>query len=146
LNAQEEVSYSNEDLQKYAKVMIWAEYEKERMTKLYNGWIDNDDNMKSARFVEIRDAKGDSVKMGALAVSQSELSAFALIQNNYDSMTASFRELYIGKIKEEIGASLYNSLNKSLKSEEDLRQRYSRIQDSILERKDDSSEEIQDLN
>ncbi|MEQ9008965.1 MAG: hypothetical protein RLP12_13840, partial [Ekhidna sp.] len=54
VNAQDETSFSDEELTKYATVMVWAEVEKERMTEVYNGWINNDEVLEAARFVEIK--------------------------------------------------------------------------------------------
>ena len=42
-------------------------------------------------------------------------------------MIASFTDVYKGKIKDEIGAGLYNSLRKDLKKDADLKVRYMAI-------------------
>ncbi|WP_425391945.1 hypothetical protein [Ekhidna sp.] len=143
--AQDEVSFSDEELTQYATVMVWAENEKERMTEVYNGWINNDETLAAARFVEIKSAKGDSVKLQEIEVTSDELMAFEQIQVNYDSMTASFKEVYIGKIKEDIGAGLYNNLKKALKSDAEVKAQYQVIYDGLMEasapKEDDESEE-----
>ena len=143
--AQDEVSFTDEELTKYATVMVWAQMEKERMTKTYNDWINNDETLEAARFVKIKSAKGDSVKLQEIEVTDEELVAFEQIQVNYDSMTASFKDVYIGKIKEDIGAGLYNTLKKALKSNEEVKVRYQAIYDGLVptnaETEDDESEE-----
>ena len=131
--AQEEASFTDEELTSYATVMVWAEVEKERMTETYNDWINNDETLEAARFVKIKSAKGDSVKLQEFKVTDVELMAFEQIQVNYDSMTSSFKEVYIGKIKEDIGAGLYNSLKKEMKSNADVKSRYQTIYDGLLE-------------
>ncbi|MEP0987437.1 hypothetical protein [Ekhidna sp.] len=140
INAQDEATFSDEDLTKYATVMAWAEMEKGRMTEVYNGWINNDETLEATRFVEIKSAKGDSLKLQEIAITDDEMVAFKKIQVNYDSMTASFKEDYIGKIKEDIGAGLYNSLKKALKSDADVKTRYQVVYDAIVEESKASSE------
>ncbi|WP_370087156.1 hypothetical protein [Ekhidna sp.] len=132
-NAQEESSFTDDELKTYATVMVWAEVEKERMTETYNDWINNDETLEAARFVKIKSAKGDSVKLQEFEVTDDELTAFEQIQASYDSMTSSFKEVYIGKIKEDIGVGLYNSLKKELKSNAEVKSRYQTIYDGLLE-------------
>lgn len=133
VSAQNETTFSDEELTSYAAVMVWAEVEKERMTETYNDWINNDETLEAARFVKIKSAKGDSAKLQEFEVADEELVAFEQIQANYDSMTSSFKEVYIGKIKEDIGAGLYNSLKKELKSNADVKSKYQTIYDGLLE-------------
>lgn len=145
VNAQEETSFSDEELTKYATVMVWAEMEKDRMTEVYNGWINNDEVLVASRFVEIKSANGDSLKLQEIEATNEEVVAFEQIQVNYDSMTSSFKEVYIGKIKEDIGAGLYNTLKKELKANENVKARYQTIYDGLMEEnvtteKDESEE------
>ncbi|WP_424963944.1 hypothetical protein [Ekhidna sp.] len=144
--AQEEASFTDEELTKYATVMVWAEAEKEQMTETYNDWINNDETLEAARFVKIKSAKGDSVKLQEIEVTEEELVAFEQIQANYDSMTASFKEVYVGKIKEDIGAGLYNRLRKAMRGNADLKARYQAVYDGLKEeqsaaKEDDETEE-----
>lgn len=125
--SQEIRTYSDEELTKYAQVMVWAENEKGRMTEVYNGWINNNENLNAPRFLDIKRAKGDSVKLLEIEASESELTAYNNIQVNYDSMTSSFKEVYIGKIKEDIGAGLYNALKAELKKNEEVKNRYEAV-------------------
>ncbi|WP_144017357.1 hypothetical protein [Ekhidna lutea] len=131
VNAQEEITFSDEELTKYATVMVWAEKQKEVMTETYNGWINNDQTLEAARFVKIKSAGGDSLKLQKFEVTDEELVAFEQIQTSYDSMTSSFKEVYIGKIKGDIGAGLYNSLKKELKSNDEIKTRYQAIYEGL---------------
>lgn len=131
--AQDEVSFSDDELTKYATVMVWAELEKGRMTDTYNEWINNDETLAAARFVEIKNAGGDSLKLQEIEVSDDEVVAFEMIQTNYDSMTSYFKEVYIEKIKSDIGAGLYNSIKKELRSNSEVKGRYKAIYDGLLE-------------
>ncbi|WP_436517064.1 hypothetical protein [Ekhidna sp. To15] len=141
VSAQDEATFSDEDLTKYATVMVWAEMEKGKMTEVYNGWINNDPTLEATRFVEIKSAKGDSLKLQELAVSNDEKVAFEKIQMSYDSMTASFKDVYIGKIKTDIGAGLYNTLKKALKADADVKARYKVVYDAIAEESKTTAEE-----
>ena len=144
IKAQDEVSFSDEELTKYATVMVWAEVEKGNMTEVYNGWINSDETLEAARFVKIKKAKGDSVELQAIEAQPEEVAAFEKIQMNYDSMTSSFKEVYVGKIKGDIGAGLYNKVKKALKSDADTKTRYQAIYDGLLEEQATASEESED--
>ena len=137
VKAQDE--YTDEELTKYATVMVWAEDEKVVMTDTYNDWINNNEVLDAKVFLDIKNTKGDSVKIADLGVSTEELVAFEMIQAKYDSMTASFKEVYIGKIKNDIGAGLYNKLKKSLKADDDVKGRYDAIYEGLK-----SEESIED--
>ncbi len=125
VKAQDE--YTDEELSTYATVMVWAEAEKAIMTETYNDWINNNEVLSAQVFLDIKNTKGDSVKIAILGVSTDEVVAFETIQSKYDSMTTSFKDVYVGKIKEDIGAGLYNKLRKSLKSDADMKSRYDAI-------------------
>ncbi len=144
VSAQDEAKFTDEDLTKYATVMSWAAMEKGRMTDVYNGWINNDEILVATRFVEIKSAKGDSLKLQEMSATNDEVLAFEKIQVNYDSMTASFKEIYIGKIKSDIGAGLYNSLKKALKTDPDVKARYQAIYDGLVEEQTDQADESDD--
>jgi hypothetical protein len=129
--AQDEDAYTDEELTTYAKVMVWAEAEKGTMTDTYNDWINNNEQLSAQRFLDIKNANGDSVKIQDASISVVELAAFELIQTKYDSMTSSFKDVYIGKIKGDIGAGLYNRLKKSLKTDAEIKTRYETIVEEL---------------
>jgi len=144
VEAQETKEYTDEELNKYASVMVWAEVRKSEMTDIYNGWINNNEDLKAARFVEIKNANGDSVKLEEIEVTDDELVAYQEVITNYDSMTASFKEVYVGKIKDDIGAGLYNTLKKDLKKDKELKARYqeifSEMKNEAMKEEDESEE------
>lgn len=144
VSAQDEASFTDEDLTKYATVMVWAKVEKGNMTEVYNSWINSNETLEAARFVKIKNAKGDSVQLQEIEVTNDELAAFEQIQVGYDSMTASFKEIYVGKIKSDIGAGLYNQLKKALKSDDDVKARYTAIYDGLLEEQTSEEGESED--
>lgn len=144
VNAQDEATFTDEDLTKYATVMVWAEGEKSNMTDVYNGWINSDETLEATRFVKIKSANGDSVKLQEFDVTNDEMIAFERIQMGYDSMTTSFKDIYVGKIKSDIGAGLYNSLKKALKTNADVKARYKVIYDGLLEEQMTETDESED--
>lgn len=123
-SAQEVKEYTEDELRSYAGVMVWADQQKSIMTDIYNEWINNDELLEAAKFVKIRDAKGDTIKLQELGATDNEVLAFNKIQASYDSMIASFTSVYKDKIKDEIGAGLYNSLRKDLKKDAKLKSNY----------------------
>lgn len=138
--AQDEATFTDEELTKYATVMAWAEGEKGRMTDVYNGWIQNTEALEAARFVKIKDADGDSLKLTEIEATDVELQAYELIISNYDSMLASFKEVYVGKIKDDIGAGLYNTLKKALKADQQVKARYEEIYSGLVATKEEEDE------
>ena len=130
--AQEAPSFTEEELEKYATVMVWAEVEKGSMTETYNNWINNDESIEAARFVKLKAAKVDEAKIKELEATTEEVAAFAKIQASYDSMTSAFKEVYVGKIKTDIGAGLYNQLRKAMKSDAEIKEQYQTIYDRLL--------------
>ena len=142
--SQEERQYTDEELSKYASVMVWAEMEKSQMTKVYNDWINKNEDLDAPKFLKIKKAKGDSVKLAEIEASELETAAYAKIIADYDSMTAAFKEVYVGKIKEDIGAGLYNALKADFKKDEELKSRYDAVVATLKEEyasKEDESEE-----
>lgn len=138
--------YSEEELTKYAMVMVWADLEKDRMTEVYNGWINENEDLQASRFVKIKNASGDSEKLKEMDATEMELAAYEGIISRYDSMTSAFKEIYVGKIKDEIGAGLYNDLNNDLKKQVELKARYDKLfarlrKESAKQDEDGESEE-----
>ncbi|MEO9869173.1 hypothetical protein [Ekhidna sp.] len=144
VKAQEEVSFNDEELTKYATVMVWAELEKGKMTGIYNEWINNDETLVASRFVEIKKTKGDSLKLQEIAVTNDEVVAFEMIQANYDSMINSFTDVYKAELKEKVSYGLYNKLRKALKADADLKTRYQTIYDGLLEEQKSSGSDESD--
>lgn len=125
--AQEAREYSDEELTSYATVMVWAEEEKGKMTRVYNEWINANEALNAPRFLDIKKAKGDSIKLLEIEATELEVMAFNKILTDYDSMTAVFKEVYVGKIKGDIGAELYNALKADLTSNAQIKERYEAI-------------------
>lgn len=141
LNAQGESVISDEDLSKYAQVMVWAELEKNKITEIYNDWINKDENLTAILFVKIKAAKGDSAKLSEIAVSQEELQSFNQIEASYDSLTSAFKNAYVGRIKEDVGAGVYNRVKKSLGLDAAVKARYQLIFNKFMNESKDAIKE-----
>lgn len=121
---QAQETYSDEEITTYAKVMVWAEAEKGRMSETYNDWINNDENVGAKLFLDVKRAKGDSLKIQELDVTEEQITASNLILTKYDSMISSFIPVYKDKIRRDIAIGLHNKLKASLNEDVDLKRRY----------------------
>ncbi len=142
--AQGEREYTDEELTKYAAVKVWAEMKKGEMTTVYNNWINKNEDLDAPKFLKIKQAKGDTAKLEEIGATSIELAAYSKIIADYDSMTSAFKKVYVGKIKEDIGAGLYNALKSDFKKREELKSRYDEIVATLKEEyanKDDESDE-----
>lgn len=135
---QSENQYSEEELVKYATVMKWAEERKNEMTTTYNGWINSNEVISAPRFIKIKNAQTDSLKLTQLEVDTEEMDAFDQIINDYDSLISSFTDVYKQKIRDEIGASLYNKLKKDLKNDQAIKTRYEAVLSGLKEQESGS--------
>ncbi|MEM7549832.1 MAG: hypothetical protein AAF363_09160 [Bacteroidota bacterium] len=144
--AQEEDPISDEELKKYALVMDFADVEKKKLQDSYNELIQSHELMDGGkRFVEIKEAKGDEAKMEELAITEEELAAYEEIEAKNEENIATFKEAYTAKIKDKevLGAGIYNSVRKALKSDEELKTRYEAIITEIQEERTALAEEIE---
>lgn len=141
--AQEDNSFTDEELTTFATVMVWAELEKGRMTDSVEYWVKNNDNLSAGKYNELSKASkaGD---ISTVEATEEEVETFNQIQQQIEDQKASFKDVYVGKIKEDIGAGLYNRLNKALKSDEELKTRYQAIYDEILEESKPAEETAED--
>jgi len=129
--AQEAREYSDEELTQYAKVIFWSEQEKGELTKKYNRWIKESEYLAVPRFLELKNAAGDSLRLREIEATELELNEFSSITNKYDSMAASFIDLFKDKINSDVGAELFNSLKADLLNVPELKDRYQKIYDRL---------------
>ncbi|MEP4533958.1 MAG: hypothetical protein ABJ004_12795 [Cyclobacteriaceae bacterium] len=132
--AQDDVTFTDEELTTYATVMVWAEQEKKNLGSLVSDsvaiWIE-DTPLTSGKYMDLSraDKKGD---LESVEASEEELTVFNEVQTKIDDKKAAFKETYVGKIKEDIGAGLYNKLKKALKNDADLKERYNAVYEGIM--------------
>ena len=132
VKAQEEQSFSDEDLTKYATVMAWAEGETLMLQNLVKDsittWLDNSESLDISTYNELSKASD----LSAVEADPAAIEAFKAIQQKIEDKKANFKEVYVGKIKSDIGVGLYNDLKKALKSDEEVKSRYKAIYDDII--------------
>jgi hypothetical protein len=128
--AQDEEPLTDEELTKYAVVMDFADLEKEKLKTDYNSMIQEEELMDGGRrFKELKAAGGDEAKHAEIEATPEEIEAFNKIEAANNENIAAFKEAYTTKIKdkEQLGAGLYNRITKALKTDEELKTRYTAI-------------------
>lgn len=143
VKAQDDESFTDEDLTKYATVMVWAETETESLKNIVRDsveiWLE-ETPLENAKYNELSKADDPS----SVESTEEELEAFNAIQQRIDAKKSTFKEVYVTKIKEDIGAGLYNRLKKALKSDEEVKSRYEAIFADLKEVSSESSEDTDD--
>lgn len=148
VRAQEEESFSDEDLTKYATVMVWAEVEQTNLGKIVSDsvavWIEGT-ALETSRYNELRtaDKKGSLEDVDA---TEDELTVFAEVTQKIEDKKTKFKEAYVGKIKSDIGSGLYNKLKKALKTDDEVKARYEAIYSKLLDasKEEEQSEDAED--
>lgn len=131
--AQDEEPLTDEDLTKYALVMDFADQEKERLKNDYNDMIQAEDLMDGGRrFKELKEVSDDSVKLAEIATPE-EIEVFNKIETANNQNIEAFKEAYTEKIKDkdQLGAGLYNDITKALRSDPELKTRYTAILETV---------------
>lgn len=131
---QEEISFSDDEITKYATVMVWADQEKAKMSDSVEVWVKSNDKLSASAYNILSKA----TKKGTLETVEAtdeEKAEFAIIQDNINSQKDAFKEVYVGKIKEDIGAGLYNKLKKDLRKNPETKERYDAIFNTLKEEK-----------
>ena len=141
----QDAELTDEELTKYANVMAFADMEKAKMQEKYNEMIKAEEVMAGGkRFKEIKGTKGDADKLAAIGITPEEQAAYDQIQGKYDEMAKEFKEAYTAKIKDKelLGAAVYNKVNRALKSDSGVKERYEAIlaQVKAEENEDEKSE------
>jgi hypothetical protein len=134
-----ESTFTDEELTSYATVMKWAEDQKAILSSVVTDsikvWMEGSE-LTAGLYNELSKAlKSGTIE--AVEASENAKATFQEISMKIDDKKAVFKETYTTKIKEDIGAGLYNKLKKALKSDADLKTRY----DAILAALGSSSEE-----
>ena len=144
--AQEEEPYTEEELTKYATVMVWAEQETENLRNLVRDSVElwlSEEVLSNAKYNDLSAAqrKGTISEVEATA---EELAVFEEIQKRIEDKKTAFTEKYKARILDEIGGRLYNRLNKDLKSDTEVQERYEQIYSRMMEEVDTPEETASD--
>lgn len=143
LFAQDEEGFSDEDLKKYAGVMVWAEMETQKMADSVEVWVKNNENLSASAYNKLSKAS-KSGTIDEVEATEDELADFQGIQAKIENQKKEFKAVYVDKIKEDIGAGLYNRLKKALKSDEEVKSRYdavySQLKNEMMGQAEESSQ------
>ncbi len=121
----QDTAITDEELTTYAIVMDSIEVMKLEINDTINAMIQNEELMqRGRRFVEIRGAAGDSVKMKEINVTAEELAAYDVIQDVKSQMAADLNTNVNELVKVELGPAAYNKINKALRSDPEVKKRY----------------------
>lgn len=138
--AQDEETFSDEDLKTYATVMIWAEEQQPLLSERLIDRIKSDSVLEGSRYNDLKKAYGDEAKLQEIEATDEEILAYETIVIYSDSIKADFKETYVDKIKNDITVGLYNKLKSALKSDEALKARYDEIVTGLKETKEEEEE------
>ena len=139
--SQDQEEFTDDEISTYAKVMVWAEMETQKMSDSVEYWVKNNEKLSASAYNELSKA-AKSGDISTADVTQEETDEFQIIQDKIDNQKEAFKLVYVDKIKEDIGAGLYNRLKKALKSDEELKARYDAIYSSISDEIMPSEEEV----
>lgn len=133
LRAQDETTFTDEELKTYASVMVWAEQEKAALSSIVSDsvaiWLE-ESPLDNAKYNELSkaDKKDD---LASVEATPEQVTAYQEVRARIEQKTADFKETYVGKIKGDIGAGLYNKLKAALKKDEEVKARYQAIYDEL---------------
>lgn len=138
LKAQEDEPYTDEELTKFATVMVWADQEKDKLSSTVSDSVEiwlSEEVLSNAKYNDLSraDKKGTIEEVEATA---EEFAAYKEIRQRIENKTTAFTDRYKARILDEIGGRLYNRLNKDLKSDQEVQQRYEEIYSSLMEDSD----------
>lgn len=126
------VSISDEDLTKYANTMIGIEPLKMALKSEINDLVKSNELMEKGRVYKALEAtKGDEEKISALGYSEEVLAAYSGIVEKRDDLKNEFKSNTTSAIKSNMKISTYNKVKKALKTDEDIKSRYSQIFSSL---------------
>ncbi len=131
-NAQEEEEITEEELTKYAEVMLEVDEMKEEGKEKYIELIKSNELMqKGKRFNEIKKANGDEAKLAELNVTEEEMAAYNSILEENDKIAAEIKETFSQMVKEDLGAASYNKIKRKLKADDAFKTKYEELYQSL---------------
>jgi hypothetical protein len=132
-NAQESIDFSDEELTKYAVVMKWAENETAVLSQKVADLVNNNELLSAAAYNTLSRAQKAGEDLRSTDVEEGEIIEFENVASTTETLKEEFSVIYKEKILSEIGASLYNSLKKALRSDEEVKSRYEAIFTSLAD-------------
>jgi hypothetical protein len=132
-NAQESIEFSDEELTKYAVVMKWAENETAVLSQKVADLVNNNELLSASAYNTLSRAQKAGEDLRSTEIEEGEIIEFENVASTTETLKEEFSVIYKEKILSEIGASLYNSLKKALRSDEEVKSRYEAIFTSLAD-------------
>ena len=140
-NAQD-VEIGDEDLKNYASVMDEIDVLKDEIKTDFNKMIKAEELMKGGRrFNEIKKAKGDETKLKELNVTEEGLAVYNKIQEAKTEKQKELSATYNTLIKEKIGVKKFKAIRDGLKSDEDMKEKYTAFKKELEEARAEESDD-----
>ena len=133
LKAQESVTFTDEELTKYALVMKWAEIETAALSQKVADLVNNNESLSASAYNTLSRAQKAGEDLRSTDIEEAEIVEFEKVAATTETLKEEFSATYKEKILSDIGASLYNSLKRALKSDADVSNRYESILASLNE-------------
>lgn len=129
--AQDEIS--DEELRRYALMMEVIDAMKSEISVLTNSMIKNQEGMTGKRYLELSKAKGDEAKLDGMGATEFEKKFMALITEKQDERKEAIKQvnqILATKMLADGGKS-YKAIKEALKSDDEVKARYEKIEASI---------------
>ena len=135
------LEFSDDDLTKYATVMKWAEKETAALSQKVSDLVKSNELLSASAYNTLSKAQKSGEDLRATGVEENEIVEFEKVAEATEALKEAFNGVYKEKILSDIGASLYNSLKKALKTDNDVKARYEAIFNSLNEEDEEGADE-----
>lgn len=133
---------TDEELMAFAVMEDSVNLVKDLKTEEFNDLLKSHELMDGGRrYLEIKKVYGDEEKLAEAEVTEEELAAYDEIQLKYEAIAEAIKSYKINYIKETLGVSLYNKVNKAIKSDKEVKARLSAMLEEIKSKREAALEE-----
>lgn len=139
--AQGATEFSDEELTKYATVMKWAEAETAALSQKVANLVNNNEKLSASAYNTLSRAQKAGEDLRSTDIAEDEIIEFEKVAKTTEDLKEEFNGIYKEKILSDIGASLYNSLKKALKTDAEIKSRYESIFESLRDERAEDTEE-----
>lgn len=122
---------SDEDLKKYAITMDSVEAMQNSLRELVAERVRNNSVMPVARYNELFKIIDDSVKLQATNATAEEIAFIKEVNDLRTENIKRINEVYQDLARDYVGVSTFNSIHRSLKSDQELKTRYEEISEDL---------------
>lgn len=132
-NAQTASEISNEDLKKYAITMDSVDALQNSLRELIAERVRSNDVMPVERYNELFKIIDDAEKLRATNATEEEIAFVREIDDLRKLNVDRINDVYQGMARDYVGAKVFNTIHKSLESDEQLKSRYEAIAEEITD-------------